>query len=888
MTSFYIIDGHALLYQSFYAIGEMTGPGGQSTNAIYGFMATLLKICKEKAPTHLAVAFDHPGPTFRHEMYDAYKAQRKEIPQELAAQIDPMMEILDAMEIPVFSVSGVEADDVIGTLTKLADEQVDDVVIVSRDKDAKQLLSEWTRMYDSRKDEYLDLATLADTEKIAPAQMVDVLALAGDTSDNIPGVPGVGPKTALMLIQQYGDLESVLAAAPEMRPSKRRDALIAHADDARLSRQLATIKRDVPLNFDLDACRTSEGDRERLLRLLSSLGLRRFIDALAAPDKEETDERRYRAARTHAEIEALAVELRGVRRLSVDLETTSINPIAADIVGVSLAWREREAVYIPVRCVYENGLPDVKETLGLLAPILSDPKIEKVGQNIKYDLLVFGNYDVELSPIGFDSMVASYLLDPGRRRHNINELAMDHLGIAKIATADLLGKGKNQRRMDEVPLETVTEYACEDADVALRLAGVLEPKIEEAGLSQLLHEIELPLIRVLAELERNGVALDVAYLEVLSVRMHQRLDELEREIHALAGAPFNIDSPKQLSKVLFEDMGLAPIRKTKTGYSTDSSVLTELSRDHELPRAILEYRRIAKLLGTYVDTLPKMIVPRTGRVHTSFNQTVTATGRISSSDPNLQNIPVRTEIGREIRRAFVPAEPGNVLLTADYSQIELRVLAHLSGDPALMAAFEEDQDIHRAVAAEIFDVPIPLVTDEMRARAKAVNFGVIYGQTAYGLSKSVGIGIHEADVFISDYFARYPGVAAFIDKTLDEARERGYVTTLCNRRRYITGIPDERSHNLNLAERTAVNTRIQGSAADMIKLAMIQIHHRIKNEARPSRMLLQIHDELVFEMPADAAPSETEMIRREMVDALALAVPVKVDIAVGENWLEAK
>jgi len=890
MTSLYVIDGHALLYQSFYAISQMSGPEGQPTNAVFGFLSTLLKICKEKSPTHLAVAFDHRAPTFRKELFDDYKATREAIPDELVAQIEPVMKILAAMRIPVLSVAGYEADDVIGTIAKRSRDEVDEVVIVSRDKDAKQLLSDKVRMYDSRKGEYLDADGLAAADGITPAQVVDMMALAGDTSDNVPGVPGVGPKTALALVREHGDLESVLAAAVDMKESKRRDALIEHADDARLSRRLVTIDCDVPLDFDVEACRTdgaTDADRTELFAILAELGLRRFIDELAAPDKDMA-ERAYHTVRTREGFDALLAGLAEAKRVSVDLETTSSSPVAAEIVGVSVAWKEREAFYIPVMCSFASDLLDVKEVLGGLTPILRSETVEKVGQNIKYDMLVLGNYGVAIRNIAFDSMLASYLLDPGRRRHNIDDLAMDYLQIQKIPTKDLLGSGKNQRRMDEVPLEVVSEYACEDADVALRLAGVLEPKIAEAGLADLLHNMEIPLIDCLAELERNGVSLDVDVLAGLSKRLHRRLEELTVEIHERAGKPFNIDSPKQLAKILFEDMGLPARKKTKTGYSTDSDVLSELARDHELPRMVLEYRSMAKLAGTYVDTLPKMILAKTGRVHTSFNQTVTATGRISSSDPNLQNIPVRTEIGREIRRAFVPGRPGDVILTADYSQIELRVLAHLSRDDSLMEAFENDEDIHRAVACEIFDAPADLVTGEMRSRAKAVNFGVIYGQTAYGLSRSVGIEQHEAEAFIRRYFERYPGVADFIEDTLEEARRIGYVTTLWNRRRYIKGISPERKGPLNLAERTAVNTRIQGSAADMIKVAMINIHRRLKEEGRPSRMILQIHDELVFETPADAVEADAEMIRHEMAHAMELSVPVRVDIASGANWLDAK
>ena len=887
MKSLYLIDGHALLYQSYYAIGAMTGPTGQPTNAVFGFVSTLLKILREKSPAYLAAVFDEKGPTFRHKAYEHYKAQRKPPPDDFISQIQPTREVLQAMGIPCFSTPGYEADDIIGAIAFRVRDSLDEIVIVTRDKDARQLLSDRVRMYDSRKDAFLDADALRQTENVAPHQVPDVMALSGDTSDNIPGVPGIGPKTALALIQEHGDLETVLAAAQDMPSSKRRQNLIEFADQARLSRQLAVIDTAAPVDFDLQQCARGELDGERLFAVFSRLGFRRFIDELASPTREERD-RDYRAVRTRDELDSLLDSLRRAGRISVDLETTSTNPVAAEICGLSFAWQACQAFYVPTRCVFEDDLLPLDDVLDALRPILADAKIEKTGQNLKYDLIVLSNHGVHMEGIVFDTMLASYLLNPGRRRHNIDDLAMEFLHLKKIPTVSLLGKGKQSRRIDEVPLEAVTEYACEDADVALRLTDVLEPRIHEAGLANLLTDVEIPLLYCLARMESIGIAIDVPYLEDLSGKLHRRLEKLEAGIHAVAGTPFNIDSPKQLAGVLFDDLGLTPVRKTKTGFSTDSAVLHELAAQHELPGLIIQYRETAKLLSTYVDALPRMIVPRTGRLHTSFNQTIAATGRLSSSEPNLQNIPVRTELGRQIRRAFVPADPDNVLLTADYSQIELRVLAHLSRDPSLVEAFNNHEDIHRAVAAEIFGVHLQDVTPEMRSRAKAVNFGVIYGQTAFGLSKSVSIPICDADDFINRYFARHPGVADFVDRTLEDTARQGFVTTLLNRRRYITGISEVRSRNLNLAERTAVNTVIQGSAADLIKLAMVRIHRIIEREKRPSRMLLQIHDELVFEIPRSGLDRDRDMIQREMAGACDLSVPVTVDVAFGGNWLEAK
>ena len=883
---FFLVDGHSHLFRAFYALRGLAAPDGRPTNAVFGFTAMIRKLLDTRAPEFLAVAFDMPGPTFRHEMFPDYKATRDHPPDELRVQIPMAREVLDAMRIPVFARQGYEGDDVLGTLARQADEQGLDVYLVTSDKDAQQLLTPRVQMFDTKKDEVLTEKALRERDGIASGQVVDVMALSGDVTDNVPGVPKVGPKTALKLIREHGTLEEVLARALDMKASKLRENLIAFADQARLSKRLVTIDTHVPIEFDLEQCRVQPHDLARMRPVYERFGFRQY---LAGTDVEPTrDDADYRQVDTSAAFDGFMKKLSAQKRFSLDLETTSAMPMEAHIVGLSFSWQAKQAWYLPVRAPLGEKTLDEKVVLAALTPILTDEGIEKIGQNLKYDAVVLRNHGVELRGIVFDTMIAAYVLDAERRRYGLAALAADMLDYRMIPIGDLIGSGKKQITMDRVPVETVCEYACADADIAWRLAERLEKQLRDQDMFELFSSIEMPLIPVLIEMEYNGIKLDGDVLKEMSGWLTGQIAELEKEIHKIAGEEFNVASPKQLSKILFEKLGLPVIRRTKTGPSTNSDVLKQLAVGHKLPGLVLEFRQFSKLKSTYVDALPQMVNPATGNIHTSFNQTATATGRLSSSDPNLQNIPIRTELGERIRKAFVPSRPEYGLLTADYSQIELRILAHICADETLRRAFEEDQDIHRFVAAQINGVAPEEVTSAMRRAAKAVNFGIIYGLTPYGLSRDLRIPVGEAAGFIDEYFGRYPGVKRFIHETLEQAREAGYVSTLCGRRRSLPALNDSNRAVRSFAERAAVNTVIQGTAADMIKIAMARIHVRLREENVRARMLLQIHDELVFELPSEEHEQITAVVVEEMTGALELDVPIKVNVATGQNWQEAK
>ena len=888
----FLIDGHAQTYRAFYAIDGLTAPDGRPTNAAYGFARTILDTIKRHEPDYLAVAFDAPGPTFRHERYDQYKATRKPTPQELLDQIPIIMEILEAMRIPVHLHEGYEADDVLATLIEQARAHDLEAVLVSSDKDLGQLLAPDVRMYDPRKDEMTDADAFAEKKGYPPALLPDVMGLWGDTSDNIPGVPGIGEKGAAKLIAAYGDLDEVLAHADAIK-GKRGESLRAHAEDARLSRELATIARNAPVTLDLEACRHHEPDLERLLTLYDELGftsLKRDLGDPATQRKVLQAARDYRLVNTPALFEEFLADLRKVQHIAVDTETTSTDPMQADLVGISFAWSPETAYYLPFRAP-EGETVLGADALEALGEVLADPAITKTGHNLKYDALVLRRAGLALQGIDFDSMLASHLVNGHLRGHSLDAAAERHLGLATIPISDLIGKGRNQKRMDEAPLDRVTDYAAEDADVALRLEPPLREALNEKNLQGLLDELELPLNEVLTEMQATGIRLDTECLASMSGDMDRQLERLTEEIHYLAGREFNIASPKQLSALLFDELDFPVIRKTKTSRSTDEAVLQELAHlDHpkrSLPKRVLEHRMYTKLKNTYIDALPQLVHPETGRLHTTFHQTGTATGRLSSSDPNLQNIPVRTEEGRGIRAAFVPAE-GWVLIAADYSQVELRVLAHDSGDPALREAFEAGEDIHRAVAAAVFDVDPDAVTADQRRAAKAINFGIVYGQSAFGLSRTTGMARPEAQEFIDDYFGHFRGVESFLQKTIETARANGYVSTLRGRRREIPEIASSNKTRRSQAERVAVNTRIQGSAADLIKTAMVNMHRRLHTEGLRARLLLQIHDELVLECPPDEHEPVAALVREEMEGALELDVPLAVDLGAGPNWLDAK
>lgn len=900
----YVLDAHSLIFQVFHALPEMTSPTGEPVGAIYGFVRDILQILETRQPDALIAAFDLPGPTFRHELYDNYKLDRTEMPADLVPQIEKIQQVLQAMGIPVIASPGYEADDVLATVARLCDQQGANCLLVTGDKDCRQLITDRVSIFNIRKNEIYDAQALAADWGIAPDQVVDFQSLVGDKVDNVPGVPLIGPKLAQELLSRYGTLEEVLDHAEEVSGKKRKQNLIDYRDQALLSRKLVRLDDQVPVTPDWNAAKIGEIDHERLAELFRYFGFRTLgqriseIDGHRHPAKitEAAPTTDYRLIDTAAKLDKLVAELQSQPQISVDTETTDINPRFAKIVGYSLAYQEGSAYYIPVRGPAADGVLYPALAAEKLRPLLEDATIAKVGQNLKYDFVVLRSAGIELRGISFDTMLASYLLDAGERSHNLDQLAARYLDHQTIKIDSLIGKGKNQKLMDEVPVADVCNYACEDADIPLQLQPLLAGRLEREELAQLNDEVEVPLISVLGDMEYRGIRVDTDRLAELSQQYSSRLQELAAEIEEIAAHPLNIASPKQLAQVLFEELGLPVIKKTKTGASTDASVLEELAPLHPLPAKIVEHRQYSKLLNTYVDALPELVHPDTGRVHTSFNQVVAATGRLSSNNPNLQNIPVRTAEGREIRSAFRAGPEGWKLLAADYSQIELRVLAHYTGDPSLCEAFANDEDIHALVASQVEGIPLERVDSGMRRRAKAVNFGIIYGQSPFGLAKGLGISQDEAAEFIETYFAKYPGVLEFFTKTLFDCRKQGYVTTLLGRRRAVQGIrevpKDFREpksgllRQLNLPERTAVNTVIQGSAADLIKLAMLGVDRGLREADLDAEMLLQIHDELVFEVDPTQVNELAKLVVAKMTDVMTLRVPLKVDVKFGDNWAE--
>ena len=901
----YLIDAMGVAFRCFYAIRtQLTDGQGRPTNAVYGFTRILLKIIREQEPDLLAVVFDAPGKTFRDALYEDYKATRAETPPELKEQFPRMHEVVEALNIVKLSVPGVEADDVMGTLAVQAERDGLEAVLVTADKDMLQLVTEKVKVFDPGRGEsgtWYGREEVRERYGVYPEHVIDALALIGDTADNVPGVKGIGPKTAKTLLEKYESLEGLYAHVDDLK-GKQKENVINDREQAFKSRELVTIKTDVETGVTMDGCRIGDPERGRLIDCLSALGFHTMLEELV-PDAAGTEQESldYRLVLTEEMLQQAVAEMRAAKLFAVDTETDSVDPMRARLVGISLSARKGVAYYIPVdhqpEALQIMRDPDDLTTMelltplprekvfALLGPLLADASQGKAGHNIKYDLTVLERAGLPMAGITMDTMVASYLTDPSRLRHNLTEVSLQYLQRKMIPITDLIGKGSKATTFDYAPVDRACEYACEDADVTLRLAHVFRPFLEERELESLFEDVEIPLIRVLADMEQTGIALDLNVFLELQDEIAARLGTLEEEIYALAGETFLINSPKQLQGILFDKLGLKPVRKTKTGYSTDMEVLEQLAQEHELPGKILEYRGLEKLRGTYVEALPKLVHPETGRLHTSFNQAVAATGRLSSSDPNLQNIPVRTEIGRRIREGFVPGDRGWKLISADYSQIELRILAHLSGDKILCKAFEEDADIHRDTAARVFSVKPGDVTPEMRRQAKAVNFGVVYGISPFGLARNLGISNAEAAKFIDAYFAQYPGVRAWLDATLEEAKKLGYVRTLLNRRRYVPELNSGDQAARRAAERMAINTPVQGSAADVIKLAMVRLHEALK--ATGGRMLLQVHDELIVEAPAEEADSVGALMRGLMENAIDLVVPLKVDLGIGDNWAQA-
>lgn len=932
-----VVDAHALIFQSFHAIPAMTGPDGRPTNALFGFARDLIFLRDEVKPAFLVVAFDTPEPTFRSDLYPDYKAHRPPPPDDLIDQFPRIADMVEAFNVPVLAKPGFEADDMLATAARAGRERGCDVLLATMDKDCRQLIGDRVRMYNLRKREFFDAASLQAVWGVKPEQVVDFQALVGDSTDNVPGVPGVGPKTAAKLLNDFGSLDSLLSRVDELPKGKLKENLKANVQLARLSRDLVRLKDDVPLSIDWNAWRIHDWDAPRLLKIFEGAGFRTFSGKVrtslkAAPSepppaaepapttkrkrKAQTDlfaddadeplvsmesgapaavsivsaQADYRLVDTQELFDTFIRELRQHKRFAIDLETTGLDALQARIVGWAIAWQPGLAFYLPVRAPEGSRKLDAEATLAALKPILEDPSIQKINQNIKYDALVLRAAGVRLAGIAGDSMIADYLLRSGERSHNLDDLARHLLDHENTSITELIGKkGKSQLSMDQVPTDKICRYAAEDADVAWRLTDLLENRLAMDGLSKLYSEVEVPLIDVLIDMEADGIRLDVPFLERLSRAMTRQLESIESQIYALAGHEFNILSLKQLRVVLFDELGL-PVQK-RTGMtneaSTDQESLEKLAvLGYELPQKLIEHRQISKLQGTYVDALPALVNPRTGRLHTSFNQAVAATGRLSSSDPNLQNIPARSDLGREIRQAFVPRD-GWTLIAADYSQVELRLLAHFSGDAALKKAFVENKDIHASVAAQIFKVPESKVTADQRRVAKTVNFGVIYGMSAFGLAQRLGLSQGEASRFIEDYFAQFPAVEKYQERLLRNCAQQKFVGTILGRRRRIEGVrPTATVRSLNQPEREAVNMEIQGSAADLMKLAMLGVHKRLAAERLQARMLLSVHDELVLEAPPKELATVADLVRREMTGPLALDVPLTVDIAAGPNWLQ--
>lgn len=928
----YLIDGYAQIFRAYYAIrGGMQSPTtGEPTHVVFGFTGMLLKLFTQLKPDLIVVASDAPGKTFRDELYRDYKANREAMPQDLAAQLPRVMELIESFGIPIASQEGLEADDVIASITQhvLTDPHMEDVRIriVSKDKDLEQLLCDRVTLYDVHKDEEVSVERLWESKGVRPDQVIDLLAMTGDSVDNVPGVPGIGPKTAAKLIQEFGSLDGVLQNLDSIK-GKRRENLEASKEVLALSRELVTLKKDADIDLAWEAAHVTNIDLTRLLPLFKQLGFRRYQDevrklaerlgddgagagvaeeevaaataatsatAVAPAEEPSLPRGEYETVTTPAQLEALVKALKSASIISIDTETTGLEFDAA-LCGLSLAWETGKGVYVPVRSPNPSEHLTKEDVLRALGPILSDPAIPKCGHNLKFDARVLLRNGVALRGVAFDTLVASLLIDPSQASHKLDQLALEHLGYRMIPIQDLIGTDDGEISMDAVSLDEIAPYAAEDADIALRLYHHLAGKVSEMGLDELVRHVEAPLTAVLAEMENHGIVCDPDELQRQGDALSTRVEALRAKVCEIAGTEFNVDSPSQLAEILFDKLGLPPGKRTKTGYSTDAEVLTKLAAQGDknvpaslVPGLVLEYRQLGKLINTYLGNLRDSVNPETGRIHTTFHQLVTATGRLASHAPNLQNIPVRTDVGRQIRKAFrAPKE--SVLICADYSQIELRILAHLSEDEGLVAAFEQDLDIHAAVAAQVFEASIEDVTREQRNHAKTINFGIIYGVTPYGLARRIdGLDVSSAARLIDDYKVRFPKIDSFLQSCIQHALEFGYVATIMGRRREIPEIQATNRVRRSLGERLAINSVVQGSAADLIKVAMVNVQKRIDNDKLPMKLLLQIHDELIFESPQREAAACAEVVREEMEQAMALRVPLKAEAGIGEDWMNAK
>ncbi len=877
----YLIDGSAYIYRAYFALPSLSNSKGLQTNAVYGFTTMLMKVLRERRPDCLAVVFDEKGPTHRHEEFKEYKAHRPEMPQGMQAQIPYIHRVVEAFGLPVVRQAGYEADDLIGTLSRKAEAVGFEVVIVTGDKDMFQLLTPSVRIYDPVKDKWFGEAECRERFGVEPARVVEVMGLMGDATDNIPGVKGIGEKTAMKLIGQFGTIEELLRRVQEVAPPKTKGLLIEQAENARLSRQLATIHMDAPVEFEPDRFRVAPPPTEPLIALLRELEFPTLLKAIQPGNETGTV---TAAVRITDETEATKFALGAAREQCLALACVlgGTPGVTADLQGLALSASDEKTMF-------------AQRLFRPLVELLQSPTVIKAAHDLKPALLALQRAGVVVAPPWFDTMIAAYLLNPNRRTHQLEAVALDllgyRLGASQVEQAPEPPKDLfSQESAAQAGAQAGDgQKAAEEASVIRRLVPLLKERLEEQGSWRLFDEVEMPLVRVLAEIERNGFGLDVAALETLSKELERELDRMMQQIAGLAGGEFNVNSPKQLATVLFDKLGLKPIRKTKTGYSTDEETLTQLAQQHELPAQILNYRSLSKLKSTYVEALPALVNPETGRLHTSLNQTVAATGRLSSAEPNLQNIPVKGEYGLRIREAFVAA-PGHTLLSADYSQIEPRILAHLSGDQKLKKVFERGEDIHMATAVEIFNLEPGQITKDMRRVAKTVVFGILYGISPYGLSTTLGVSQQEAKKYIDAYFERYADVKAFIDRTIEEAKQKGYTTTILGRRRPIPELQSPDQTQRSFGERMAVNSPIQGSAADLIKVAMIAVSKRLKEDLPHTKMILQVHDELIFETPEKDLEQAKRLVKTEMENAgprLGLSVPLKIDLGVGKNWREA-
>lgn len=875
----YLIDGTNYIFRAYYAIRHLSTSKGFPTNAIYGFTNMLLKLMREEKPAHIAVVFDSGKPSFREEIYPKYKANREEPPDDLIQQFPHIPRIVEALNIPSVSIEGVEADDVIGTLAKKAVEEGHKVVIVTGDKDFMQLVDENIGLLDTMKERRIGPNEVVEKFGVPPAQVTDVIGLSGDSSDNIPGVHGIGPKTAIKLIKEFGSIENLIENAHKLEGGLK-DKIKEDAKLAEMSKRLAVINTNVEIKIDPEKLTAKKPNQKLLHDILKELEFSALLSELTP--KAGLSREKYELIITERQLDSLCDKLKGAERFAFDTETTSLDALSAHLVGLSFSWAEGEAAYIPIghTGLYAANQLDINKVLDKLRPIFADPKIGKIGQNCKYDMAVLAKYNITVKPIECDTMIASYVLNPAGS-HNLDNLAQQNLDHTNIKYEELTGKGKKEINFSDVEVEKAAVYSCEDSDVTFRLYDIFMPQIRDSKFRKLFFDMEMPLMHVLLKMELAGVKVDVELLKETGREFDEKLKVLEQKIYKEAGGEFNINSPRQLGVILFEKLGLPGMKKTKTGFSTDVNVLNSLAEHHKLPALILEYRSLSKLKGTYIDALPLLVNTKTGRIHTDFNQTVAETGRLSSSDPNLQNIPVRTEEGRRIREAFI-AEEGFVLMSADYSQIELRILAHIAGEKVLISAFKDNIDVHAVTAAGIFGAVQGKVTKEQRAVGKTVNFATIYGQSAFGLSKQLKIDPSVAQEYIDNYFKRYPSVAKYREEAIKKARHDGYVETLFGRRRYTPDINSKNGSIRQNAERMAFNTIFQGTAADIIKKAMVAIDRDLVS--KKARMIIQVHDELVFEVPENEVKDFKEFVNDKMCNVVKLDVPLVIDIGTGKNW----